>query len=233
MIKADVYSKTTETNKVELELDRSKFEYYDRYMKLHNNKFMQPTTLKIDIDDFTKEIVEYHPHFRHWGNNRLYLPRFGISLVNLNGDIHGDIDPACGALDIYNRTAKKKLVEKDFTAKTEVYNLPSLSVLKPLDDIIIRSSILLWHQGANVLPHIDVEPLPNCNLRLWGTNDPTGYVFGYAGELIGEVEPGRLYLCDTSVFHWAKAEVDWLYTFFIALSPTNQSFEWAESNLLM
>ena len=110
MIKADVYSKTTETNKVELELDRSKFEYYDRYMKLHNNKFMQPTTLKIDIDDFTKEIVEYHPHFRHWGNNRLYLPRFGISLVNLNGDIHGDIDPACGALDIYNRTAKKKLV---------------------------------------------------------------------------------------------------------------------------
>ena len=40
MIKADVYSKTTETNKVELELDRSKFEYYDRYMKLHNNKFI-------------------------------------------------------------------------------------------------------------------------------------------------------------------------------------------------
>ena len=58
----------------------------------------------------------------------------------------------------------------------------------------------------------------NENLRLWGVNKPDQYVFDYVGNKCINVEPGRLYLCDTTQYHYARALDDMIYTFFIALN---------------
>jgi len=211
--------------------DEKQFDYYEKYYKLHK-QFLQPTSIKIDIDLFEKEIKQYHHLFRSWGHNRNHIPRYGISLVNYTGSLEGDEDIACSPLDQYNFTQPKnqELSELDFIKKTEVYyNLTSLRTLDPLNNFLIRSNILLWHTHANFVPHIDLEPKPNYNLRLWGINDPNGYIFDYRGNKCIDVEPGRIYLVDTTQFHYAKATKDWIYTFFIALN--NNAFNWLENNV--
>ena len=39
------------------------------------------------------------------------------------------------------------------------------------------------------------------------------------------VEPGRLYLCDTTQYHYARALDDMIYTFFIALDNSDETFD--------
>ena len=173
--------------------DKNRFEYYKKYYDLHK-KFLQPTNIKIDLELFNSEIKQYHKLFRQWGYNRSHNPRYGISLFNLDGKIDEEIDYGCCPLD----TAPKELNLKDE---------------------------LLFHKGGNFTPHIDTCPIPTrdyetqegWNLRLWGNTDPKNYVFDYLGNVIEDVEPGRLYLTDTSRWHIAEATADWNYTFFIAL----------------
>ena len=62
-------------------------------------------------------------------------------------------------------------------------------------------------------------------LRLWGVNNPTIYRFhSTEGDCMKSVEPGRIYLIDTTRFHYAKTTDNWLYTFFIALKNTDEAF---------
>lgn len=205
-------------NKIKEE-DSHFFDYYKNYYNLHK-KFLQPTSIKIDIATFESEISEYHHLFRQWGYNRPHVPRFGISLFNLNGKLDEEEDLASGPLDQLINLGKKVYKEEDFCTPTPVFN--NLESLRPLDSIkeyMVRSNILLWHKGANFIPHIDTLPKPGFNLRLWGTNDPEGYIFDYRGEKAINIEPGRIYLVDTTQWHWAQAIKDWNYTFFIALKP--------------
>jgi len=203
--------------------DKNRFEYYKKYYDLHK-KFLQPTNIKIDLELFNSEIKQYHKLFRQWGYNRSHNPRYGISLFNLDGKIDEEIDYGCCPLD----TAPKELnlKETDFKTKTPVFNdMESMRVFDPISKYMIRSNILLFHKGGNFTPHIDTCPIPTrdyetqegWNLRLWGNTDPKNYVFDYLGNVIEDVEPGRLYLTDTSRWHIAEATADWNYTFFIAL----------------
>jgi hypothetical protein len=45
------------------------------------------------------------------------------------------------------------------------------------------------------------------------------------------IEAGRIYLIDTTVFHSAHALDDWIYTFFIALKQSKETFNWLKNNL--
>ena len=195
--------------------DLNRFKYFDKYYELHT-KFLQPTNIKVDLELFNSEIKQYHDIFRQWGNNRPQNPRYGISLFNLDGNIRSEVDYGCCPLD--TAPPELQLKEKDFKVKTEVYtNMKSMRVFDPIEQHLIRSNILLFHKGGNFTPHIDTCPLPNdWNLRLWGNADPANYIFNYQGNLI-EAEPGRLYLCDTTRWHYAEATADWNYTFFIAM----------------
>jgi hypothetical protein len=229
---ADIYPENF--NNVDFSMendDRKKFEYYYDYYKLHSS-YIIPTTIKIDLDLFENEIKEYHHMFRRWGNNRNYLPRYGISLVNYDGKLDGEIDIAAAPLDMLNKERKEKLQEDDFTKKTEVfYNLNSLRPLDPIKNFLIRSNILLWHKNASFLPHIDTVPQPWGNLRLWGVSNPDKYKFDFRGRSCMNIEAGRIYLIDTTVFHSAHALDDWIYTFFIALKQSKETFNWLKNNL--
>lgn len=220
----------------QIEKDKINFDYYSKYYRLHTDAIL-PTKIKIDIDLFRKEIVKYHNLFRQWGNNRNYLPRYGISLVNYTGDIYGENDIACSPLDQYNAGVKKEdhLTEFDFNKKTELFaNLKSLDSLNLISEFMLRSNILLWHKHANFIPHIDTAPLNNYNLRLWGTDDPSNYNFYFLNKQVNmdDIEPGRIYLIDTTIWHWAEAKADWIYTFFISTTNSIECFETIKKILL-
>lgn len=206
--------------------DVTRFKHYDKYYKVHK-QFLQPTNIKVDVDLFHSEIKQYHKLFRQWGYNRPHNPRYGISLFNLDGDIKGEKDYGCCPLD--TAPQELNLKEAQFSVKTEVYtNMESMRVFDPIEKYLIRSNILLFHKGANFTPHVDVCPLPEYNLRLWGNTDPDNYIFNYYGNIAKNLEPGRLYLTDTSLWHTAEALADWNYTFFIALrgSSLDKVEEW-------
>lgn len=195
--------------------DNERFDYYNKYYELHK-EFLQPTNIKIDVDLFNNEITQYNHLFRQWGYNRPHNPRYGISLFNFDGNIRSEVDYGCCPLD--TAPPELQLKEKDFKVKTEVYtNMKSMRVFDPIEKHLIRSNILLFHKGANFTPHVDVCPLPGYNLRLWGNTDPDNYIFNYYGNVAKDVEPGRLYLTDTSLWHTALSLANWNYTFFIAL----------------
>tara|TARA_B100001964_G_scaffold29331_1_gene29915 strand:+ start:2688 stop:3413 length:726 start_codon:yes stop_codon:yes gene_type:complete len=221
--------------------DEDQFDYYKKYYDLHT-EFLRPLNIKIDINLFEKEIKQYHNKFRRWGSNRNHLPRYGISLVNYDGNINGKYDIACGPLDQYNLAIREKridvyphkeLKEKDFREKTEVfYNLQSMRPLDCIKNFLLRSTINLKHKHGNFVPHIDTAPKPEYNLRLWGVNKPDQYVFDYIGNKCIDVEPGRLYLIDTTQFHYARSLDDMIYTFFIALDNSDETFDMVKLNLL-
>lgn len=228
MIIADIDPNNFIVDPAKLDEDRHWFDHYDKYYKLFTN-FLMPTSIKVDVDLFHNEIVDYHHLFRQWGYNRPHLPRYGISLLNTDGNIRGKEDYGCAPLDTLPK--ELNLSEKDFNVKTEVFtNMNSMRVFDPIEKYLIRSNILLWHKHASFVPHIDTAPHMDYNLRLWGNTDPSGYVFDYVGNKCVDVEPGRIYLVDTTKFHTAIATKDWNYTFFMALH--NSIFDSVESILI-
>ena len=218
------------------EEDNRKYQYYHDYYDLHK-QFLTPTSIKIDIDLFEKEIPQYHSQFRHWGNNRRYLPRYALSLVNNTGKINEEIDYASSPLDITNndKMHEKLFAEKDFNKPTEVfYNLKCLRALDPIKNFLLRSSIVLKHKEGNFMPHTDVKVDPTWNLRILGVSHPENYELGYLVNIVdsNKLEPGIIYLIDTSLTHYSRALDDWLYTFFIAVDNTKEAFEWFRQNLI-
>jgi len=210
------------------EHEEEEYEYFDSFYHLHKT-FIQPLNIKIDIPLFEEEIKQYHKFFRSWDINRPHLPRYGISLVNNNGLIRQKVDLGCSVFDQRNKKLPKNkhLNERLFTKKTEVYkNLKSLRPLDVLSDHLLRSNILLWHKDASFLPHLDTVPRSHSYLRIWGVNNPSIYKFHSAdGDCMINVEPGRLYLIDTTKFHYAKTTGNWLYTFFIALDNSQKAMD--------
>ena len=125
--------------------------------------------------------------------------------------------------------------ETDFTSPTEVMDLDSLKVLAPIKKYMVRSCILKFHTRAHFKPHIDTWKDKSPWLRLWGTTDPESVKLRYKsddGEYIWndikkkyecympeeKVEPGRLYLHDSSIWHDAISYAENTYQFFIALN---------------
>ena len=232
-------------NKERLDLmssQQEQFDYFKKYYELHYD-FVIPTTIKINVENFLHDIKKYHNLFRQWGENRNHLPRYGLSLVNYDGQINQDIDLTCGPLDLYNDEVRHKyngydnkrfLSETDIRCKTEVWDLQSIKPLHLISDYITRSSILLWHKTASFLPHLDTFPRQGNNFRLWGiTGTEKDYEFGYVGgKTVKNIEPGRLYLCDTTQWHYAIAHSNWIYTFFISFDANKNSYELIKNNIL-
>lgn len=191
---------------------------YEDYIKLHTD-YIVPLNLKIDLDLFNEEIKLYKDNFRRWGTRHTQYPRYGISLCNLTGKIDDEIDPCCYPLDEWAEINPLQVYwDTDFTKITPVFDLKSLSELHIFRPDLIRSNILLWNKTGHFKPHIDTIPEIITHLRLWGVNvDSGGYKLKYGNHIVKNIEPGRLYLIDTTKTHEAEALVDNVYTFFIAL----------------
>jgi hypothetical protein len=224
------------------------------YVSLHKQN-LKPIDIKIDVDLFLQEIVQYKNKFNVWGDKFHEFGRFGLPLINMNGLINNKAEPSCWPLDRwnfvnlgYNDTPEDftkfytgpfnmntMVNETDFITRTEVMDLSSLKVLESIEKYMIRSCILKFNTLGHFKPHVDTWKDKCSWLRLWGTTHPESVKLRYKsdeGEKLvwndihktyesyvpeKNIEAGRLYLHDSSIWHDAMSFEDDTYQFFIAL----------------
>ncbi len=195
----------------------------DSYHKLHP-RFLTPLDIKIDCKLFEKEIAELSAWFEQWGTEHTHLPRYGLALVNQDGQLK-EKDPINGSLYEWNsRYPDNPILETDCQQSTSVLNISSLAPLRLFDGHWTRSNILKWGQGAEFKPHIDAI-IPSPWIRLWGTTDTNLKIRSanvLTGEMVAEeqVEAGRIYIIDTSLVHDAVNYGNTAYQFFLSVKPT-------------
>lgn len=189
------------------------------YSMLHR-EFITPLDVKIDAEQFKKEIPKFENYFQQWGKNHSQLPRTGLALVNETGRLI-DNDPVNGSLMERAVMTGECVLELDFKRATPVMDLPSLKPLNVFHGNWYRSNILKWEKGAEFIPHIDTI-VPSYWLRLWGTTDPDNMVLEYHDGndfiRVTDIEPGRIYIIDTSKVHKARCTSDSCYQFFLSVS---------------
>ena len=185
------------------------------YDELHTSELVK-TNIKIDVDEFKKEIKFYENKFTKWGKKYPKVPRYGIPMVNLSGNLDEDDDPSRQPLDEYYQNSHKIKHDAEIKTKTEVCNMKTLQPLKILYPYLIRSSILKWDKGGFFAPHCDVF-IPAPNLRIWGTTSNNMKLI-IDKKIQKNIEPGRIYIIDTAKEHEAKSFEDEVYQFFIGLS---------------
>lgn len=190
------------------------------YRRLHPLP-LTPLAISIDCDLFVEEIKNYEMFFEQWGKHHSHLPRYGLSLVNLDGKLKKN-DPTNGSLYEWNSLNKDTpIIESDCKMPTEAISIKSLTPLKVFDGYWYRSNILKWGASAEFKPHID-NMIPAPWIRLWGTTDPKITINFYYpdGTIISpdNIERGRLYIIDTSLVHDAKVVSGEIYQFFMCLS---------------
>ena len=173
----------------------TKKEYYD----LHTDNLV-PLNLKIDVDTFLLEIEKYKNNFHRWGDKYKEYPRYAIPIVNLNGELNNEKEPACYPLDrwnflqsgmednaenftdyLFNTSHFEKdetLYETSFLEFTELIHLHSLKKMEPIKNFMVRSCILKWHSMGHFLPHFDTWHQTKW-IRLWGTTNPQGMKLRY------------------------------------------------------
>lgn len=175
----------------------------DQYSYLHSDNLV-PLDIKIDVDLFNKEMVQYNSSFKQWGDKFTDLPRYGLPLVNKNGKLDNDPEPACWPLDRWNfirlgyedtsegftqfyKDCQQDIgthlfdLETSFTTPTEALNISSLDPLDDLKPYMVRSCILKWHAKAHFKPHYDTWH-PVRWLRLWGTTKPDGMYLRFKSD---------------------------------------------------
>ena len=192
------------------------------YKKIHTKPLL-PLSLKIDCDQFLEDIIRYDSKFRQWGNRYTELPRYGLPLVNENGSLDNPIDPTLGSLSHWNEDyPSNPYMETDFEQPTEAMYMKSLQPLRIFHEHWTRSNILKWYNGAEFKPHIDTT-FPALWFRFWATTDPSTIKLGFENngqiEYEENIEPGRLYLIDTSIIHVAQA-TGLNYQFFLSVNPS-------------
>jgi hypothetical protein len=193
------------------------------YKNIHKS-FLTPTNIKIDCDKFLKEIKIYDCHFEQWGTQHTHLPRYGLALVNQDGELKKQ-DPVNGSLYEWNvKFPENPIIETDCRVPTEILQLSSLQPLSIFNRHWCRSNILKWLSTAEFKPHIDTI-LPSPWIRMWGTTDSDNLNIRYAnrqGELlkVENIERGRIYIIDTSIVHDACCYNKEVYQFFLSTLPS-------------
>tara|TARA_R100000152_G_C6775641_1_gene204185 strand:+ start:629 stop:1711 length:1083 start_codon:yes stop_codon:yes gene_type:complete len=235
------------------------------YGELHTSN-LRPLSIKIDVEYFKLEMEEFLKYGKPWGDRYIEYPRNGIPLINLNGQLTNDPEPACYPLDRWNwihsslydknndQSEENKinfsdflfnvsqfedddfLFETGFSQPTPLLDIKSLNSLNELKPHMVRSCVFHWGTLAHLKPHFDTWH-PSRWLRLWGTTDPEKVKIRYKKENsskknfynshfekweyyepIENVEAGRLYLHDSSVWHDAYSMGEDTFQFFIALN---------------
>jgi len=203
------------------------------YLKLHTKPLI-PTNIKIEVEPFKQLMEEYKHAFKRWGVDHYEYNRYGLPLINLNGDLYNNPEPTCYALDRWNTYyTDNQYRDHDFRVPTEVYEHEVFDDMKLYDDFIIRSCILKWKAGSKFMPHTDTI-INSDMIRLWGTTNPKSVKLRFASghqrchpyevskieytleSFDMEIEAGRLYLFDSNIIHDATSYEDDTYQFFIA-----------------
>lgn len=209
----------------------------DKYLQLHTAPVVA-TDIVIDPDKFESLMQQNQYAFRSWGEKKKHFPRYGLPLVNQNGSMYNNPEPVCYPLDEWLEPLAEEdwVFDRDFTQKTPVFEHSVFDPLKRFDDYWCRSCILRWDSEAFFWPHSDTW-FPSPILRLWGTTDPDNVKFQFDREFRraptpgtvssmdpdmvdwqGDIEPGRMYIVDTSLIHTARSQgTHPTYQFFLAV----------------
>ena len=173
------------------------------YEELHE-KNLVPLNIKINVEDFLQEIKNYDNNFSQWCDKFENLSRYGLPLVNKNGKLYINPEPACWPLDRWNfinlgykdtpedfnkfyKNVQNNIVnddlelEIDFTEPTEALSMKSLDPLNELKIFMVRSCVLKWHIKSHFKPHYDTWH-PVRWKRLWGTTKPEGMYLRFKSE---------------------------------------------------
>ena len=209
----------------------------DKYLQLHTAPVVA-TDIVIDPGEFESLMQQHQYAFRSWGEKKKHFPRYGLPLVNQNGSMYNNPEPVCYPLDEWLEPLAEQdwVFDRDFTQKTPVFEHSVFDPLKRFDDYWCRSCILRWDSEAFFYPHSDTW-FPSPILRLWGTTDPDNVKFQFDREFRraptpgtvgsmepdmvdwqGDIEPGRMYIVDTSLKHTARSQgTHPTYQFFLAV----------------
>ena len=209
----------------------------DKYLQLHTAPVVA-TDIVIDSDEFESLMQQHQYAFRSWGEKKKHFPRYGLPLVNQNGSMYNNPEPVCYPLDEWLEPLAEQdwVFDRDFTQKTPVFEHSVFDPLKRFDDYWCRSCILRWDSEAFFWPHSDTW-FPSPILGLWGTTDPDNVKFQFDREFRraptpgtvssmepdmvdwqGDIEPGRMYIVDTSLIHTARSQgTHPTYQFFLAV----------------
>lgn len=172
----------------------------NEYEILHTENLI-PIDIKINVDDFLQEIQKYSK-WHKWGDKFQELERYALPLVNLNGELYNNEEPACWPLDRWNFLNQYEdtpenfnkfykdvlddnidnfLLEYDFKKSTPLLNISSLSPLNQIKKYMLRSCILKWGKGGLFHPHVDTWH-PVRWLRLWGCTNPENLKLRFKSE---------------------------------------------------
>ena len=160
--------------------------------------------LNLRIDQ-PKKVVEWtEENFTYVKYNpRKDVNRYGLSLTSLDGGLSGV--PDLDSLIEYERITGIQYYEQHFKTKTPVYYYPALeSLLKPIEDDVMRSHILKLGPGGFFPPHRDYFGLYFDNFRaiipLKNMNPPSHNFILEDKGLTWDI--GKLYFLDTAKMHY-------------------------------
>jgi hypothetical protein len=169
----------------------------------------EPLNIKINCEKFMKEV---EPFNSDWVN---YLPRTdrpnnrqGLVLSNLPGKTHTD-NPSLPQASL---AAGRRLNEKDFNTKTDVYNACT-SLHELLDEFqpLGRSFLVKSNVGGYFVPHRDHPSMPRESFRLavfLNNCAPLQYDWLIDTDRKLPIEMGRAYYINTRKTHRTISWVD-------------------------
>ena len=160
-----------------------------------------PLRFKCNPDKLFEEVKDFK---FHQYNPRKDIPRNGLSITSLNGELDGiDLD----SIPEYNKENNVHYTEADFNTVTDVYHKSEevQKIVDPWKRYICRSHILHLPEGGYFPPHRDLPvfsdqqksmriliPLKECN--------PPSMYFIHDGKTLN-FEHGRAYFVNTNKMH--------------------------------
>lgn len=205
-----------------------------KYESMHQGKKFIPLNFTIDLELFNSEVFRLKNKFESWGIRKTELSRKGIALTETSEKVVHDYKsgPANWPLDVWNwYHPEKPLADVDFNSVSKYSRqFKSLQeILSTFDGHLGRTNVTWWNSGDYFNTHFDVDLDHPINYRLWLSNYTGNEHKLFMGErspdrnmtqISNEMEPGRLYLIDTSRYHKGEATVDNVFSLLMTLQPS-------------
>lgn len=164
-----------------------------------------PLQFKVDIDLFSKEIVEFDQNWVLYNKHKGDSGRYGLSLTSLDGGMSGY--PDLQSLYEYSKMTGKNISENEFNKPTDAYKkLTSLApILSHFEGGLGRCRVVKFRAGGYFPPHRDqsvsfqVPDYFRIFIPLQNTGE-TDLFFTYEDRKIN-YEPGRAYLFNALKTH--------------------------------
>jgi len=152
--------------------------------------------MRVDVGKLKGEISSFD--FDHYNPNKPNIPRYGLSITSLDGEINGvDLD------SLYNTDG---LDEMSFRTFTDVYYASEQirSVIEPFKDYLGRSHLLKFGKGGFFPPHRDdrgsrEQKTVRIICPIFKCKPPTSYLI--LDDKIQYLQEGGVYFMNTNLEH--------------------------------